>query len=97
MSDPYNILGISTDTDDACVHQAYLDAIKACPPEQDAQRFQAVRSAYEALRTRKDRLAHELFDHQPPTPREILDRAAPIGQPQRPPQALFQALLRNRG
>ncbi len=94
MSDPYSILGVADDADDAAIHAAYLAAIKACPPERDPGRFEAVRVAYEAIRTRRDRLAHELFDISPPGPDEILDRAAPVGAPRRPGAELFAALLR---
>jgi curved DNA-binding protein CbpA len=94
MSDPYLILGVSEDADDACVESAYLAGIKRCPPERDARRFEALRAAYEALRTRRARLAYELFDTTPPEPADLLDRAAPIGPPRRPDQALFAALLR---
>lgn len=94
MSDPYLILGVSADADDADIHAAYLAAVKACPPERDLQRFEAVRRAYEAVRTRKDRLAHGLFDTTPPTLSELLDRTAPVQAPGRPDPALFAALLR---
>jgi curved DNA-binding protein CbpA len=94
MSDPYLILGVSEDADDACVESAYLAGIKRCPPERDARRFEALRAAYEALRTRRARLAYELFDTTPPEPADLLDRAAPIGPPRRPDQELFAALLR---
>ncbi len=94
MRDPYLILGVSDDADDAAIEAAYLEGIKRCPPERDAERFQALRLAYEALRTRRDRLARELFDASPPGPADILDRAAPIGSTCRPDPALFAALLR---
>jgi curved DNA-binding protein CbpA len=94
MSDPYLTLGIAEDADDAAVDAAYLEGIKRCPPERDARRFEALRSAYEALRTRRDRLAFELFDRSPPEPADLLDRAAPVGTPRRPDPALFAALLR---
>ena len=94
MSDPYLTLGVPTDADDAAIHAAYLAAVKLCPPERDPQRFAAVRSAYEAIRTRRDRLAHELFDRSAPAVQELLDRAVPVAQPGRPSAALFAALLR---
>ncbi len=95
MNDPYLALGITSDADDVVIRAAYLAAIKACPPERDLQRFQTVRAAYELIRTRKDRLAHELFDTSLPTVTELLERAAPLQQPaDRPGQALFAALLR---
>jgi curved DNA-binding protein CbpA len=94
MSDPYLTLGIGEDADDAAVEAAYLEGIKRCPPERDARRFEALRSAYETLRTRRDRLAYELFDRSPPESADLLDRAAPVGSPRRPDPALFAALMR---
>lgn len=94
MSDPYQTLGVTPEDGDEAIHDAYLNAIKACPPERDPARFEAVRAAYETLRTRRDRLALALFDATPPTPAELLDRAAPLQPPRRPPLALVQALLR---
>ena len=87
MSDPYLALGVTSDADDAVIHAAYLAAIKACPPERDLQRFQTVRTAYELIRTRKDRLTHELFDTSPPTVTELLERAAPLAAACRSPRA----------
>ncbi len=97
MRDPYLILGIPDDATDEGVHEAYLAAIKACPPDRDPRRFDEVRQAYETLRTQRDRLAWELFDTSPPQPIDLLDRATPRGAPQRPTLAQFQALLRGTG
>jgi curved DNA-binding protein CbpA len=94
MPDPYLTLGVPREADDAAVHAAYLAAVRSCPPDRDPQRFDAVRKAYEAIRTRRDRLAYDLFDHTPPEPLDILDLAAPVQGPGRPDLALFQALLR---
>ena len=93
MSDPYLILGVSEDADDTAIETAYLEGIKRCPPERDPGRFEALRAAYESLRTSRGRLAHELFDTSPPEPVDLLDRAAPVGAPRRPEAALFAALL----
>jgi curved DNA-binding protein CbpA len=94
MSDPYPVLGVSEDADDAAIHTAYLQGIKRWPPDRDPLRFEALRAAYESVRTRRDRLAHNLFDASPPTISDILDRAAPVAEPQRPDAALFAALLK---
>jgi curved DNA-binding protein CbpA len=94
MSDPYLILSVAPDADDATIQAAYLAAVKTCPPERDPQRFEAVRRAYEAIRTRKDRLAQALFDAEPPTLSDLLERAAPTGGPGRPSADLFAAVLR---
>lgn len=94
MSDPYLVLGVGPDADDAAIEAAYLGGIKRSPPERDPRRFEALRAAYESLRTVRDRLAYELFDTSPPTAADILNRAAPAGAPRRPEAALFAALLR---
>jgi len=93
MRDPYLILGLGRDADDAAVETAYLEGIKRCPPERDPERFQALRAAYESLRTRRDRLTHDLFDTSPPQIGDILDRAAPVEPSRRPDATLFAALL----
>jgi len=94
MSDPYLILGVTEDADDTAIETAYLEGVKRCPPERDAQRFEALRAAYEALRSQRDRLAYALFDTSPPSTTDLLDRAARIGEPRRPNPELFAALLR---
>lgn len=94
MSDPYLILGLTEEADSQAVERAYHAAIRACPPERDPERFGAIRTAYEQLRTSRDRLSYELFDTSAPTLLDILDRAAPVGAPRRPEPALLQALLR---
>jgi len=94
MRDPYLILSIGQDADDAAVERAYVEAVKRCPPERDAERFNAIRQAHEQLRTRRDRLNYALFDQTPPHPADILDRVAPAGPPASPERALIEALLR---
>jgi curved DNA-binding protein CbpA len=94
MPDPYLILGIDADADDAAVERAYVEAIKRCPPERDAERFNAVRQAHEQLRSRRDRLAHALFDRTPPGPEDILAKAGQGVAPGRPDRALIERLLR---
>lgn len=100
MPDPYRILGLDLDADDAAVEAAYRAGLKRCPPERDPAGFQALRAAYEALRSERDRVAHALFDTSAPTTADVLERATPIRSAtadptaRRPPAALFAALLR---
>lgn len=94
MSDPYLVLELDEDADDAAVEAAYLAGIRRYPPERDPQRFEALRRAYELLRDRSKRIAHAVFDTTPPTLTDILDRAAPLQAPARPQASLFAALLR---
>jgi curved DNA-binding protein CbpA len=100
MSDPFLTLGIDPDADDHVVESAYRAAIKRCPPDRDPAGFQAVRAAYERVRTQRDRIAYALFETEPPEPIDILRRAEAQGRrddearPRRPDPTLFAALLR---
>lgn len=94
MNDPYLILGLPPGTDDAAVRAAYLEGVRRYPPERDAERFAAVRRAYEALASERARLAHSLFDHEAPTRDAILHRLAVQGTPRRPAAAQLLAALK---
>ncbi len=96
MQDPYLLLGADRQADDEAIHAAYLEAIKACPPERAPEHFEALRQAYEAIRTQRRRLARELFDTTPAGALDILEQAAPRRPPGRPDIADFQALLRGQ-
>lgn len=94
IHDPFLILGVADDADDATIETAYREGIRRCPPDRDPDGFQRLRQAYEQVRTRRDRIAYRLFDRQPPTPAEMLERGAPIRPARRPPAATLAALLR---
>ncbi|MGH6634924.1 MAG: DnaJ domain-containing protein [Gammaproteobacteria bacterium] len=95
MSDPYLILGLEPGAEDGEIRQAYLKAIRRCPPEKDPDRFQALHQAYEAVKTRKRRLHYRLFDSQLPDPETLFERACRSSSPGRPDVALFAAVLRS--
>jgi curved DNA-binding protein CbpA len=94
MQDPYLILGVPRDATDERIHQAYLAAIRDCPAERDPQAFQAIRSAYESIKTQKRRLEYALFDTDLPTPEDLLQRLVQDSRPRRPEIDLFRELLR---
>ncbi|MCZ6730685.1 MAG: J domain-containing protein [Gammaproteobacteria bacterium] len=94
MQDPYLILGVTRDASDETIHQAYLEAIRRCPAEQDPDTFQAVRAAYELIRTRRSRLDYELFNTDLPTRSDLLQRLTRGSRAQRPGYELFRELLR---
>ncbi|HMF13496.1 MAG TPA: J domain-containing protein [Gemmataceae bacterium] len=62
MSDPYRVLGLPTDSDDAAIRQRYLDLVRQFTPEHQPEKFAAIRAAYDRLRDRDARLRHRLFD-----------------------------------
>ncbi len=96
-TDPYLCLGVERDADDSTIHAAYLAGVRACPPERDPHRFEALRQAYEAIRTERRRVAQELFDSRPPSTLDLLDRAAPARAPGRPDEATLRAVLKPGG
>jgi DnaJ-class molecular chaperone len=61
MSDPYEVLGIDPASDDAAIRRRYLELVRQYPPDQHAERFAAVRGAYDQLRDPVARLSTRLF------------------------------------
>src|SRR5207249_7787908 len=62
MTDPYSVLGLSPDSDDAAIRQRYLELVRRFTPEHSPQQFAAIRAAYDSLRDRDARLRHRLFE-----------------------------------
>ncbi|NLS92691.1 MAG: J domain-containing protein [Planctomycetaceae bacterium] len=61
MRDPYQVLDVSADVDDAALRRRYLELVRRYPPERCPQQFAEVREAYEQLRDPARRLERELF------------------------------------
>ncbi|WP_029528508.1 hypothetical protein [Polaromonas glacialis] len=94
MSDPYQVLGIADGADDAAVRAAYLAAVRLHPPERDAERFAAVRRAFDAVSSAPLRLEHELFNQEPPTLNGLLHLLQSDFSPRRPDTASLLRLLK---
>lgn len=62
MPDPYTVLGLPADADDEAVRRRYLELARLHPPEQQPERFAAVRAAYEAVKDLDARVRHRLFE-----------------------------------
>jgi curved DNA-binding protein CbpA len=62
MTDPFQVLDIAADADDASIRARYLELVRRWPPEQAPDRFAAVRAAYEMIRDRDARLRYRLFE-----------------------------------
>jgi curved DNA-binding protein CbpA len=63
--DPFAVLGVEETADDETVRAAYLQALRASPPDRDPEGFRRIRAAYEALRDAESRLALRLFGPPP--------------------------------
>lgn len=95
MSDPYQVLGITRKADDATVRAAYLAAVRISPPDRDAERFAALRRAYDAVATHRLRLAHDLFDRTPPSVAGVLHLLESEFSPRRPDASALLRVLKD--
>jgi len=64
MTDPYEVLGLSRDADEAAIRRRYLELVRQYSPEREPQRFAEIRSAYDHLRDPVVNLETRLFDHR---------------------------------
>src|SRR5262245_1015428 len=62
MTDLYQVLGLSADSDDETIRRRYLELVRQFSPEKHPEKFAAVRQAYESLRDLNTRLRHRLFE-----------------------------------
>jgi curved DNA-binding protein CbpA len=84
---PYLVLGLPPDADDQRIRQAYLDAVKAAPPDHEPERFQAVSQAYEAIKDADRSIKHRLFTQTSAaaSPMDAFLDFARLEAPRRPP------------
>jgi curved DNA-binding protein CbpA len=61
MSDPYEVLGLANDADEAEIRRRYLELVRQSPPDREPERFAAVRAAYDEVRDPARRLESQLF------------------------------------
>jgi curved DNA-binding protein CbpA len=80
VTDPFELLGLEPEADEAAVRAAYLRAVRRHPPEREPQLFKAIRTAYERLQTSEGRAQARLFElrlpalpetEAPPLPEDI--------------------------
>jgi curved DNA-binding protein CbpA len=62
MNDPYEVMGVAPEADDQTIRSRYLELVRQFPPEHHAERFAAVRQAYENLRDLDSRMRYRLFE-----------------------------------
>jgi hypothetical protein len=49
-ADPFLVLGLSDDADEAEVRARYLELVKQFPPDREPEKFRSIRAAYEVTR-----------------------------------------------
>ncbi|MCB1826217.1 MAG: DnaJ domain-containing protein [Candidatus Competibacteraceae bacterium] len=96
MPNPFTVLGVVETADDDTIKKAYLQQVREHPPERDAERFQTIRAAYEAIRTRRDRLSHRLFQQETPDLPGLVASALQAGPRRRPSEQQLLQVLRGR-
>ncbi len=89
-TNPFEVLGLSMDADEATVRARYLELVRQYPPDRDPDMFTQVRQAYEAA-SDPIVMARRLIDAVQADPKpwaELLDE-----QSQRPPRLPHELLL----
>jgi curved DNA-binding protein CbpA len=61
MRDPFTVLGVTDDADDAEIRHRYLALVRKFPPDRAPERFQELRAAYDALSDERKRLETKLL------------------------------------
>lgn len=93
----YLHLGLVPGASDAQVRERYLELVRRHPPTRDAERFQQVASAYEALRDERARVRDALFGTvRLADPEQALQDLVAAARRQSQPQTL-QDLLQGEG
>lgn len=62
MANPYEVLGLPGDADDAAVRAKYLQLTREFPPESHPEKSAAIRTAYEQLKDLNARVNFRLFN-----------------------------------
>jgi curved DNA-binding protein CbpA len=61
MRDPFTVLGVADDADDPEIRRRYLALVREYPPDRAPERFQELRTAYDALSDERKRLETKLL------------------------------------
>lgn len=99
MPDPYTVLGVPPDADDAAIRKRYLELTVQFPPEQHPGRFASVRAAYEKVRTLDARVKYRLFERGTEDTIEAIIEDAECTTPRPRPslEQLLKAVFPNDG
>ncbi|MEY4195739.1 MAG: hypothetical protein RLZZ226_2107 [Pseudomonadota bacterium] len=93
MQTPFELLEVPDEADDAAIKKAYLRKVRENPPERDGVAFQTIRTAYETIQTRPDRIRYALFNRQSPELSSLTAQALKPGSVQRPEAKTITAVL----
>ena len=78
MTDPREVLGVSSSAGEEEIRAAYLRKVKEYPPDQAPEEFEKVRNAFETLRDPRKRTLAMLHASDPRAPlASVLDGRVP--------------------
>ena len=93
MKNPFVLLGVPETADDEAIKKAYLQQVRQHPPEREPEQFQAIRVAFEAIKTHRDRLRYRLFQQEAPDMEALVETALRGGTGKRPTEQQFLRTL----
>jgi curved DNA-binding protein CbpA len=97
MLDPFTLLGVAEDADDAEIRRRYLALVRDFPPDRAPERFQELRAAYDAISDERKRLETKILTANTVALSrlrvEALRAGSRDGAPGRAPRAAVAALL----
>lgn len=96
MSNPFTVLGVAETADDDAIKKAYLRQVREHPPERDPERFQAIRAAFDVIKTRPDRLRYRLFGQETPDVAGLVASALQPGPRRRLTETQLRQWLNSR-
>ena len=70
--DPFLLLNVADDADDATIKLAYLKLVKKYSPDHNEEMFNNIRMAYESIATNANRVKFKLFNTNQVTPKQLV-------------------------
>lgn len=80
MLEHFFVLGLRPDASGSAIRNRYLELVKQYSPEQSPQEFRRITAAYEAIKEKRDRIAHQILnlEKRPEESLRQLARAKPV-------------------
>ena len=96
MIDPFEVLGVPRDADDATIRQAYLSLVRQYPPETQKKGFLRIRDAFKAIETENQRIDLTLLPpniESMPSPLDLVEELLESLEPGIPEKNAIQKAL----
>ena len=92
MQDPWSVLKLDPNSDEATIRKRYLELVRDNPPDRNPARFQQIHDAYELARDPLKRLNASLFLEEIKDPLEdiISDLTRKVRETRLPTEALLR-------